>query len=390
MLEDALAQIARIDNISEMLELILESLLERFADELGFEGGRIYRREGEDFYLCCGFGTSREAPVGLHVPRNYPPHLRTLEEGLLIMRRDEPGIDQDFEHTIGVDSTFAAIAVGEGSTHVIAFSIKGDVREEQLLYSLTAVRHVINLKLAQLKVSEVIEESRAVHEIILPDAAPAFAGYDLAGRAQAAEVVGGDLFDYLPLAGGRLGIAIGDSTGHGLPSALLARDVLTGLRMGVGDTLAIDQTIARLNRLIHRAARSTRFVSLFYGELAADGSLVYCNAGHNPPLLLSQESFTELDRGGTVLGAIPTSSYESARLRLVPGDLLVLYTDGVIERLDQRGELYGVERLKELLLTLDRGLPAQGVVATIFAAVDSYGRGSPLADDVTALAVRKL
>jgi serine phosphatase RsbU (regulator of sigma subunit) len=388
-LADALHRIEATDNISGVLGQILALLLEQFQAELGFEGGRIYERQGDDFVLCCGFGSSRNAPVGLRVPPNYLPHQKTLAEGVLIMHATEPGIDAAFEQAAGVGSTFAAIAVGEGNSHVIAFSIRGQVREEQILYSLTAVRHVINLKLEQQKVSGILEESRLVQETMLPAAPPDFEGFDIHGRSRPAESVSGDLFDYLPVSGGLLGIAIVDATGHGLPAALLARDAVTGLRMGVSENIKVARVIERLNQVIHRAALSHKFVAMFYGELSRDGTLVYCNAGHNPPLLRCSGGFLELERGGLVLGPIPGARYESDQVTLEPGDLLVMYTDGVVDRENGRGEDFGTDRLRQVVEeSADRS--AGELVGAVFDAVDRFARGAPQLDDMSVVVVRKI
>ena len=387
-LEEALARIERIADTSQMLEAIVQSLLDHFEDELGFEGGRIYRRGPDGFTLCCGLGASRGAPIGLRIPDGYVPHLRTLAQGLLFMRSGEHGFDAAFERAIGVSSTFAAIAVGEGNSHIIAFTVKPDVEEERVLYSLTAVRHVINLRLQEQRVRGMIEEARLIQESILPAAAPEFPGYDIAGESRPAEQVGGDLFDYLPLPDARLALAICDSSGHGLPAALLARDVITGLRMRVDGTSRIAPTLERLNRVIHRAALTSKFVSLFYAELRADGGLAYCNAGHNPPLLLQGGAFAELDRGGPLLGPIPEARYEVAEARLEPGGLLLLYTDGVIERAGRGGEMFGLPRLQRRLRELgDR--PAAEVARAVLAAAEEYGGGAPMTDDMTVVAVRR-
>jgi sigma-B regulation protein RsbU (phosphoserine phosphatase) len=386
-LEQSLVEIEQVEDVAKMLSSILESLLARFEDELGFEGGRIYRREGADFILCCGFGASRNAPIGLRVPRDYPPQVRLLAEGILVMRRVEPGFDPQFEGLIGVSSTFAAITVGQGNSHIIAFSIRGEGREEQLLYSLTAVRHVINFKLQQHRMSEILEQARVVQEELLPGAPPAFPGYDIAARSRAAEVVGGDVYDFLPLAGDRLVVAIADSSGHGLPAALLARDVITGLRMATEGPFEITRVVGGLNRLIHRAALSSKFVTMFLSVLEPDGGLLYCNAGHNPPLLLRDDAFAELDRGGTVLGPLAAARFERAALTLEPGDTLALYTDGVVERTGDGGAAYGTERVRRLLLAR-RG--AAETLDALFADLDAFGRGAPLADDITAIVVRKL
>jgi sigma-B regulation protein RsbU (phosphoserine phosphatase) len=385
----ALGEIARIGSVAEMLEEILGKLLGEFQDELGFEGGRIYERRGNDFFLCCGFGVSCNAPVGLRVPRDYPPHQRALAEGVVLMRRGDQGIDEDFEAAVGVTSTFAAIAVGADNTHVIAFSIKGEVHEEQILYSLTAVRHVVNLKLEQQRVAGMLEESRLVHESLLPTSPPSFPGWDIDAQTRALEILGGDLYDYVPASERRLGIAIADASGHGLAAALLVRDVITGLRMAAGGAQSVDGLVTRLNATIHRTGLATKFVSLFYAELEPEGTLTYCNAGHNPPLLQRDGRFAELLEGGTVLGPIPSAHYDSAKETLRTGDTVVLYTDGIVERENRRGEQFGMVRLRKRLRTLGPATATQ-TVAAVLAAVDDFGRGAPVLDDMTVLVARKV
>lgn len=386
-LEEAVARIERVDDVARMLETILEHLLEQFADELGFEGGRIYARQGDDFVLCCGVGTSRGAPRGLVVPRDYPPHLRLLADGIVIMERGELGFDETFENAIGVGSMFAAIAVGEGHQQIIAFSVKGGAREEDLLYSLTLVRHVIHLKLAHRRVSGMIEAARVLQESIVPRVPPGFGGFDIAGVSRPAEIVSGDLFDYLVVSECCLGVAIADSCGHGLPAALLARDAITALRMAAGHGQGSAELVSRLNGVIHRAALSGTFVSLFYGQIQSDGAIDYCNAGHLPPLLVRGDTLVELDRGGTVLGPIPTSRYESGIERLRSGDLLLLYTDGIVERDDGFGDTYGDDRLRALLPRL-RGLDAARIVNAVLSSAEAFARGAPARDDMTVVALR--
>lgn len=388
-LERALAHIGRIDDVSEMLETILEHLCREFEEVLGFEGGRIYVREGDDYVLRTGFGTSRDAPRGLRVPRDYAPHRRLLTEGMVLMARGEPGVDEAFEEAIGVGSTFAAIGVGEGNSQIIAFSLKGEPQGEDVLFSLGLVRDVINLKLRQQRMAGIIDAARILHEGILPRVAPALAGFEIAAASRPAETVSGDLFDYLPVSECCVGIAIADSSGHGLPAALLARDVITALRMGAGQGHDVASIVERVNRVIWRAALSGTFVSLFYGQLRGDGALEYCNAGHEAPLLIGAGGLRRLGQGGTVLGPIPTANYEVGEARLEPGDMLVLYTDGIVERENPSGDLYGPERLERLLPGLG-GWPAERAAAAILADVDAFAAGKPAQDDMTLVVVRRL
>jgi serine phosphatase RsbU (regulator of sigma subunit) len=387
-LEGAVSHIEQIGDVSKMLGAILERLCREFEDDLGFEGGRIYTREGDAYVLRCGFGTSRNARLGLRVPRDYPPHRRLLADGLVLMARGDPGVDEQFEQAIGVRSTFAAIGVGEGTAHVIAFSLKGEPREKDVLFSLSLVRHVINLKLQQRRMAGIIDAARILQEGILPNAPPAFDGFEIASAFRPADLVSGDLFDYLTVSDCCVGIAIADSSGHGLPAALLARDVITALRTVAGSGIRVASIVERVNAVIQHAALSGTFVSLFYGQLSDDGTLEYCNAGHELPLLVGRETIRRLDVGGTVLGPVPTARYESGMVSLEPGDMLVLYTDGIAERMNASGDFYGSDRIERLVSRLlDQS--AQLVATSVLAEVDAFAGGVPAQDDMTVVVVRR-
>ena len=388
-LESALDRIEQLDDVSGMLSGIVEILVTEFMDELSFESARVYQRQGDDYYLCCRVGAGDGAAIGYRVPRDYPAHRRTLEEGLVIMRPGDPDFDEEIERSIGVSSTFAAIAVGEGNRHVLAFSVRGETKEQNILYSLSAVRHVINLKLEHEKITGILQESRIIQESLLPSAPPRFEGYDIDGHSRPTEIVGGDLFDYLRLSDDFMGVAIADASGHGLPAALLARDVITGLRLSADADHKVVRTVERLNRVIHRAALSSKFISLFYGEFERNGTLIYCNAGHNPPLLMRSRTFQELDRGGLVLGPNPAAHYERGHAALRPGDMVVMYTDGLVERKDRRGREFGLAGMRRLLRA-HAGASARETVEALFAASDKHAGGTPAPDDVTVVAVRKL
>jgi len=388
-IERALERFEQVEDSTELLEVVLQTLVREFRDDLGFEMGRLYKREGDAFYLRSVSGGSRSVPVGFRVPRDYPPHIRTLENGLLIMGRGDPGYDEQFEWAIGVDSTFASIAVGPGASHVLAFSVNGEIREEDILYSLSAVRHVINLKLQERRLADIIDEARVIQESLLPERDPDSAVYQVHGGSRPAEVVGGDLFDYIYLPDDSLGIAVGDASGHGLPAALLARDAVTGLRMGIECACGIVQAMERLNRVIHHAELSSNFISLFYCILQLDGSVRYCNAGHNPPLLLKGGQLQELRAGGLVLGPDPAAEYSRGEVLMKRGDMLVLYTDGIIEAENPSGEQFGTGRLGDVILASGDAL-APDVVSGVFQAVDGFAEGCRQRDDMTVVAVRHL
>lgn len=387
-LERTIDRIDKIDGSSQALSACLKALVDNFQHQLGFVGGRIYEREDDDYVLRTRYGKSRRAPIGYKVPVAYEPIQKALREGLVIMRRTDPGFDETIEGAIGV-SKFAAFAVGEDGHHLISLTIRGPIDEEHTLYALNGVRHIINMKLRQQRLRDIIHEARDIQLSILPVADPEFRGYDLHGESVPADVVGGDLFDYLPHSERLLGVAIADASGHGLPAALQARDVITGMRMGMEENLKVITAMERLNRVMNRSRLSSRFVSVFYGEAESNGNFVYCNAGHPPALHLHEGTITELTLGGSVLGPNPTARYERGFLTLAPGDSIVMYTDGVTEAADRSEREYGLPRLKGLVKRL-AGQGARAIVTAIFDDLKRFTDGAPQVDDRTVVVVRKM
>jgi sigma-B regulation protein RsbU (phosphoserine phosphatase) len=387
-LERTIDRIERVDDTAMVLSACLKSLVDSFHQDLGFVGGRIYEREGDQYVLRRRHGRSRGAPIGYGIPITYRPIQTLLREGTLIMRRTDPGFDETIEGAIGV-SKFAAICVGDDNEHIISLTIKGPIDEEHTLYALNGVRHIINMKLRQQHLRDTIHEARDIQLSILPGEPPQFAGYDIYGESHPADVVGGDLFDYIIQSSRLLGVTVADASGHGLPAALQARDVITGIRMGMSENLKIISAIERLNRVIHKSGLSSRFVSLFYGEIESNGNFIYCNAGHPPAIHLHSGGFTELKLGGLVLGPNPQARYERGFAILAPGDYVLMYTDGVTEAMAPGEKEYGLARLKSILKK-SVGRTAREVVRAVFDELAQFTAGERQMDDRTLVVVRRL
>ena len=196
------------------------------------------------------------------------------------------------------------------------------------------------------------QELKMAHDIqnkLLPTNPPAIPGYQIAGRSLAARNVGGDYFDYYP-SGDKYAICLGDVSGKGMPAALLMACTQATVR---GQTLveaSVASCIERSNRLLYQLTESDKFVTLFYAMLdPAAHKLTYTNAGHNPPILLSNKEAKPLDVGGPVLSILPQSPYQEAELQLHSGDLLVIYSDGFSEAMNRRFEEFGEDRLLEVV-----------------------------------------
>lgn len=387
-LERALDSIERSAAASATLSGILEAIIQGPGPSLGLSGARLYRHDPENsvYVMDAAIGEPYGLTLGFTVPDDYAPIQRAVEEGLVAIGADDPGFDRNIEGQIGVQQ-FAAIAVGDSDPHIIAFTVGPDVDPARAIYLLGTLRHVINLKLMQRHLVSDVEEARRIQMSLLPDKAPRFADFDIAGRSIPAERVGGDLFDYLELSEKNLGVAVVDSSGHGLPAALMARDVITGLRVSLDVQYRMVRAIEKVNRVVARSGLTSRFITLFYAEFEGNGNLVYCNAGHPPALLYRQGVVKELTHGGIVLGPDPKASFERGFEEFGPGSVLLIYTDGITEASNKRGTQFGLPRLIRLLKQSHEQSAAM-LIDTVFDAVNKHAPESPT-DDQTVVVVRR-
>ena len=176
---------------------------------------------------------------------------------------------------------------------LLIFCLKENwVREEVTLF-LNSVQTALNYRLFSDIIRDELEQAEEIQKSLLPQKSPKFAGYDIFGRSIPAEVVGGDFYEYFNFEEGNFGISIGDASGHGLPAALLVRDVVIGLRMGLASEYKLVYTLKKLNRVIQQSTFASNFVSLFIGEMERDGHLFYVNAGHPAPFLVSKNNIID-------------------------------------------------------------------------------------------------
>jgi hypothetical protein len=386
--EQAVADIGAAGETGETVQSLATAIVLRLREALGITGGRLYRRIEGGYRLTASFPEPRPEIVGLTVSEHYAPVHAAIEHGVVYMTVDDAGIDPGIEARLGV-RCFAAIEVGE-ERFLLSFDVAPGVHREDVLFSLGMLRHTINQKLRQERLEEVFEQARRIQASILPKRIPSYGGFDLWGQTRPMEKTGGDFYDYIPLTDKILGLAIADVSGHGLPAALQVRDIYMGLRMGLARDFKIVRTVERLNQIIHRSTLTSRFVSMFYGELELSGVFIYVNAGHPPPFHLSARGDVRfLHEGGAVLGPVGDATYERGFVHLAPGDAVVLYTDGLIEAAPPgqegvEGAEYGVERMIAVTRRL-AGRPAREIGEALLADVEAYTAGAPQSDDRTVL-----
>lgn len=384
--ERTLEQIESAETTRFTVEQIAETIATNFREQLGITGGRIYELSIDDnCYVVVGrFGKSTsDASLGITVAKDYRPVELVIENGIIVMDADDPGIDPVLEQRLGA-RRFAAISAGDDN-YIIAFDVAPELSREDINFSLNLIRYTINQRLRAERFESLIVEAQRIQASILPSRIPQYTGFDIWGRTVPAEIVSGDFYDFIPISDSILGLAIADGSGHGLPAALVVRDIYMGLRMATDRDFKIVRTMEKLNHIIHRSRMTTKFVSLFYGELETGGILIYSNAGHNYPFLLKGNRIELLKNGGPVLGPTPDATYTRGFAKLDPGDLLCLYSDGIVEAHDRQDREFGLDRLQRIVKQ-SRTRSAQEIGQEVLARVAKWGREGE--DDRTVVIVK--
>lgn len=229
-----------------------------------------------------------------------------------------------------------------------------------------------------------------IQEGLLPKGAPDIPGFDVAGASMAAGHVGGDYFDFIPLKDNRWAFALGDVSGKGVPAALLMANLQATLRSQVLQDTSCHQCMSNCNELLYLSTSHDRFATLFYGRLEVRSNvLTYCNAGHERPFHLSRSSETRrLTAGGLAVGILEEFSYDDDIVILQPGDMIVIFSDGVTDMINGQDEAFGEKRLEEIL-NANQDLAAQDLVNLIIAAVQDHAGDEPAFDDVTVMIIKK-
>ncbi|MGA2599720.1 MAG: SpoIIE family protein phosphatase [Bryobacteraceae bacterium] len=284
------------------------------------------------------------------------------------------------------------------SSHFVKEFTKQDLSLLTVMANMAAVR-IENARLAEVEQSERLRASELEHAAMiqrsmLPSQFPPFpdrTDFDLHATMVPAKEVGGDLFDFFLLDPERLGFVVGDVSGKGVPAALFMAIVRTLLRAAAHHQASPGACLTYVNQTLLEQQGSGMFVTLFYGILhTRTGVIEYSNAGHNPPYAFSREGQlrTLAERGGPMLGVFEGFQYTSRRTELGSGEGVLVFTDGVTEAFNSKGEFFGDSRL-EAYLAAHAARPVEELVRGLHAEVERFGAGVPRADDITVLALQR-
>ncbi len=336
------------------------------------------------------FGYAPEELVGQNLTLLLPEESHS-SGAIGVMHTIHSGVGERNEKHRRVMETFGARKDGARVVIEIAFN---DMEFQNKRWFVAFIRDITARKQAEEELRQTHEQFRVAREIqqrLFPKTAPQLPGFDIAGVSHPAEATGGDYFDYIPMLHGRLGIVVGDVTGHGIGPALLMAETRAYLRILARNRDDVGDILTRANRVLAEDVGSERFVTLFLAQIDVErGTLCYASAGHPPAYVLGGDGTlrAELKRTGIPLGIDLDTVYSApTTIELKAGDTLAFLTDGIEETLSPQNEFFGSKRVLEVLQQ-HRHLPAAAMVDALHHATREFAEGAAQLDDFTAIVMK--
>lgn len=343
--------------------------------------------------------------------KHLPIHLNELLQGWMFLNKkpllmNDPRNDPRFKGVKWDDSTSSLICVPllvkSNLTGVLTVfnkkEAKGFTEDDVRLLAIIAAQSAQVLENARLYeeqqelviIQKDIKVASTIQTNLLPKEAPDIPGYEIAGKSIPAREVGGDYFDFIPLEDKKLAFCLGDVSGKGLAAAMLMSNLQATIRGESSIHRPPKECLERANRSLLQNTDADRFVTLFYALLDyEDHLLCYCNAGHERPFVRSgNEQLQRLSEGGIVLSVVDEPGYQEDLVSVEPGDLFVIYSDGVIDATDESEFPFGEKRLAELIEDSEESSAAE-VIDKIVDAVQVYSGGKKQTDDITLVVLRR-
>jgi sigma-B regulation protein RsbU (phosphoserine phosphatase) len=394
------------DHFKSDKEVLKHVLNEIVKDEnIDIKGGRIwqYEQSTQSFRLVHQIGVIEKLEPGYKIAiADYPIFLRLGDQRSLIANETDTYLRKKGIIKYSVTGVGDRIPHAKGFVYQYLLAFNSDGLDQSLLPTLNIISVAVSSLLSRKRIEQKarllakdIDKAREIQQSILPPPSLKFHHYDVYGISIPDRIVGGDFFDYLQTDGetDRLPIVVGDAASKGLRAASQALYLVGGLRMAVSYHAKITTLMTRLNQLLHLAFSEEHFVSMFYVELFHDrnGLLLYANAGHNSPFIyhVADQRIEVLEPTGQVMGPFPDGKYVVENTYLQPGDILLMYTDGISEARDSSGNsLYGEQRILEYMKKYS-SRNAEEICKGLLEEVQKFARGSDETDDKTIVVVKR-
>jgi sigma-B regulation protein RsbU (phosphoserine phosphatase) len=385
-----------------LLATVLEHVIQN--EQIPINGGRIWKLEpGAGTYRLLRQVGDMDAISPKFRIRviDYPIFVQLHKKGTLVGNETNKYLRQRGIKHYSATGVGELVQWKEYTLYPYVLAINAEFLKNDMVYALNILGNVLTTALkdrrAESKVKlleQDLDKAREIQRSILPVHELRFTFYDLYGISLAERQVGGDFFDYLqtPDDKDRLGVVIGDAASKGLSAAAQALYVSGALRLGVEFQTKLTTLIGKINTLVNRTFTTEHFISMVYAEFTdADNGLVfYVNAGHSNPILLRSDGATveKLPATGQILGPFPNEKYRAEFVLMRRGDILLLYTDGIVEAANEQHEMYGEHRLIQKLKE-HRTRPPKEICQLILEDVQIHNRLIEYSDDKTIVVVKR-
>ncbi|MBT8380873.1 MAG: SpoIIE family protein phosphatase [Ignavibacteriaceae bacterium] len=403
-----LNDIATAITSTQSLEKIIELIVNRCIKHLRVEQGAVMLLEEQDTEKPFQTMIRKQEVSANILPYRFDAQLTgwmlKYKAPLLVndIKSDDrfkyiDDIDLPFNTLLSVPISLKGSMIGL-LTVVNKKSEAGFSTDDQRLLSIIAAQsaHVLeNARLlkqeqALLQMEEEIRLAKEIQLNILPKEIPSVEDYDIYAINIPAKEVGGDYFDFIKLPDGKIAFCLGDITGKGLSAAMLMANLQATLRGQAFIQKSISEIVKNSNLLLFNSTDSNRFATLFFGTLDFSKHIVtYCNAGHDSPIHISGENVFTLTAGGTLLGCFESAEYEEAIKGIEPNELIVIYTDGVTEAMNEKNEVFSEEKLLEVI-NANRKASAKELTDIIINEVKNHSANTPQFDDITLMIIKRV
>ncbi|MBS1518215.1 MAG: serine/threonine-protein phosphatase [Bacteroidetes bacterium] len=406
-IENIIKEAPKIENDEQLLTYVLEQIIKN--EEIKIIGGRLWKlNESKDHYtLFEQMGDVEIIKDNYQLSIDEYPMFKNvgLYRSVIAKETDEYLIDKGIYHysATGVGERFKFKDRNDENYYLYEYLIALNARfiEDDLLNTLNIISmtlsSIIRSKDIESSAKENIQELNKASEIqrsILPEHEMKFGNFQMFGLSIPDKIVGGDFFDYIESDDKeRVGIAIGDAASKGISAAAQALYVSGALRMGVEFQIKLTTMVKKINNLVYETFPYERFVTLFYCELIKDkkGLCQFVNAGQNPPMFFNSEAgnIESLSATGPVLGPAPYQKYYSDSINFKKDDILLLYTDGIVEATNGEFQFYGEERLKEIIIR-NKDLTPKEICTKVIEDVNKFSSKGIYSDDRTLVAIKRI
>ncbi|MDR3625582.1 MAG: PP2C family protein-serine/threonine phosphatase [Ignavibacteriaceae bacterium] len=387
----------------DMLKYVLQQIVE--IENIEITGGRIWQFEPSsgDYLLLLQTGNVDKINSDFRVKiEDYPLFDQVAKERTVLGNETNKVLRKKGIMRYSASGVGSKIKYNGKLYYEYMLALNSQNIDENLRLRLSIIATALTSQIKQMRYSKRatslradLNKAREVQKAILPEHEYTYNDFLMFGISDPAEIVGGDLFDYIEIGpgGDHLAIALGDAASKGVSAAAEAMYISGALRMACNFEIKITPLMRRLNTLVNKIFKDEKFASLFYGELSKDrnGLMLYANAGHNPPMFVKKDSdeITTLQPTGPVLGPSPSAKYSIDSIKFEPGDVLLIYSDGVTDAANTKFENYGEERLTKVFLKTKHLSPKE-ITYSIMDDVIHFSKNGKYSDDKTIVVVKRM